>query len=149
MWQILNIKGQDSYLVATVQHFNPDGSPWFIENYRWQGREGGKQKRASDENGELLLDDGSPAPKRLGSDKEEHQYLPAGRQYKFLPGTHISDESLLSLIRTTHEQRLVSGWPQGYRDSLRSVPTSGVHQRDQDGIAQMVSTFKHLEDYSE
>ena len=45
-FRILDIRSEYGQMVVEVQHFNPDGSHWFYENYTFQGREEYKKEIA-------------------------------------------------------------------------------------------------------
>lgn len=143
-YKITDIVLQAGHLVVTVQHFAPDGSNWFLENYVWQGREGLKQKRAVNAQGQLLQDDGTVAPTIMvnsGPRQEPRQYLEAGKNWQRQPGTHMVDDSIISVIRSTHAQRLASGWPGGTNKlSLLKPP----QQPDVDGGPALLARFQHL-----
>lgn len=141
-FRIIRVFDSNAHLVFQVEHYNADGSVWFTEHYTWQGREGLRRKRMVNRKGELLLSDQSIAPR----DQDGRQYLPAGKKWRYRPGTHMGQESILDTIRTTHDQRLMSGWPQGSADELA---TALATPEDVDGITAMNRTFRGLVGYSE
>lgn len=112
-FRIVDIFTQDGQLVVKAEHFRPDGSAWFTENYTWQGREGLKQKRATNALGQLLLDDGTVAPSDPDPNVPGRRNfrLPPGRTWALRPGPHMDESSILSTIRSIHRQRLLTGWP--------------------------------------
>jgi hypothetical protein len=119
-FKIVDVFTQDGQLVAKAEHYHPSGALWFVEHYTWQGREGLKQKRATNALGQLLLDDGTVAPSttRPGPPVEVIYSLPAGRSWLRQPAPHMVNDSILATIRSIHQQRLASGWPQGKVDQL-------------------------------
>lgn len=143
-FKIVGVSQVSHCLVVRVEHYHPDGSLWFIENYRFQGREGLKHKRDTDAEGFILMDDGNRAPLRavpnLPSTMAE--YLPAERGWARKTETHMDENSILDTIRSIHAQRLVSGWPQGAVDVL-SQSTSAI-QRDVDGCSALMARFTAL-----
>ena len=111
-FRIVDVFTQDGQLIVRAEHFHANGSPWFTEHYTWQGREAFKQKRETNIRGEMLLDSGEVCPSvPIPFTNQRHQVLPPGRNWKYRPGPHMDDGSVLSEIRATHQKRLVSGWP--------------------------------------
>ena len=144
--KIVDVFEKDCHLIVLVEHYHADGSFWFREDYRWQGREGLKQKRATNDQGEALMDDGQVAPTHNVEGDQLH-YLPEGREWARLPAPHIVDDSILSVIRSIHAQRLVWGWPQGAIDQVSSIPDSKISQRDRDGCPVLIAKFAALVGY--
>lgn len=141
---ITDVSAQDGHLVVTAEHYNADGSVWFTENYIFQGREWHKRKRAANALGQLLLDDGAVAPttvRRRGPPDELEPFLPAGRTWKLRPGPHMVDDSILSVIASTHQRRLASSYPQGHVDRLGSFKAA---PEDTSGAADLAAHFLHL-----
>jgi len=145
IFKIVNIFQQDAHLVVQVEHYNPDGTFWFLEHYRWQGREGLKRKRATNAQGEILLEDGSVAP-YSDPPGELEQYLPEGAKWQYLPGPHLDESNILGTIQTIHQRRLASGWPQGRVDILARTAPHKLRQEDHDGSPQLLSKFDSLKD---
>ena len=140
-FKIIDVHNQDSHLAVCVEHYNVDGTLWFTENYTWQGREGLKQKRATNADGDILLTDGTVAPYLATNDVGiAEQYLPEGKSWQLRPAPHMDDESILTTIRATHKDRLVSGWP-STTDTLS--PCSCTNE-DVDGCDTLVSKFTSL-----
>lgn len=112
-FKILDIFARDGQLVVKVEHYNPDNTVWFMEHYIWQGREGLKQKRATNALGQPLMDNGLMAPSTVlqGSPDLVIYLLPLGRTWLRRPGPYMVDDSILNVIRSIHQQRLASGWP--------------------------------------
>lgn len=145
-YRITAIYNQDAHMCVAVEHYHPDGSFWFSENYRWQGREGSKRKRATDAEGFLLLDDGQRAPERSAAagETEQEQYLPSGRDWQYRPGLHMDESSLLAAIQSTHDQRRNDGFPQGQIDIIQRLPDDKIDQKDKDGCDALVAHFASL-----
>jgi len=151
-YRIVDVFINDFRLCVKADHYHPDGSFWFTEHYTFLGREGLKQKQATDAQGNVLMDDGTPAPTRAGgrvpiNASERIPYLPSGRSWKYRPGPHMSDNSILEAISSIHKQRLVTGWPQGKVDSLKPRRASSMTQADRDGCAILNVAFQHLIGY--
>ncbi len=120
-FKILDVFLQDCYLIVRAEHYHPDGLVWFTEYYRWQGREGLKQKKATVA-GLFLMDNGLPAPFSIQNNGLSlQQYLPVGRSWKRLPPPRLDKESILDVIRGIHTKRLAEGWPGG-EDTLSPSP---------------------------
>lgn len=147
-FQLIDITNVQSHLVVTAEHYHPDGSFWFRENYVWQGREGLKRKRKTDAEGRILMDDGQRAPLRLGIDDELVPYLPSGRTWARLPAPHMDEESILTTMRSIHQQRLISGWPQGRIDKISRISESKIRQEDRDGCPILIAKFAALKGLS-
>jgi len=148
-FKIIEVYVSSGHLVVTAEHYRPDGSAWFTEHYTWQGREGLKQKRATNVLGQLLLDDDTVAPTeivRRGPPDETRQVLPPGRAWKLRPGPHMVDDSILGTIRSIHKQRLVTGWPQGAVDRLTTYKYSSA---DQQGCETLRARFQALVGHQE
>ena len=142
LFKILEVFTQNGQLVVKAQHYNADGSVWFVEHYTFQGREGVKQKRAVNALGQLLLDDDTVAPTELDSPGVTRRaVLPVGRQWKFRPGPHMDNGSILSVIQSTHRQRVAAGWPQGQADQLPAFTTTPV---DDAGASTLLAKFLPL-----
>lgn len=139
-FKILDIFVHDGQLVAKVEHYKPDNTVWFVEHYTWQGREGLKQKRAVNDLGQLLLDNGAVAPTipRPSDPRELSYVLPVGRSWARRSGTHMVQESILSVIRSIHQQRLGSGWSESATDPL---PTFKPSIDDTLGVSVLLTTF--------
>jgi hypothetical protein len=114
-FKIVDVFTQDGQLVVRAEHYHPTdaASVWFVEHYTWQGREGLKQKRATNALGQLLLDDGTVAPVEVqpGPPDKLVPFLPAGRDWLRQPAPHMVDDTILATIRSVHRQRRASGWP--------------------------------------
>jgi len=142
-FKITEVYISSGHLVVTAEHYNANGSLWFVEHYTWQGREGLKQKRATNALGQLLLDDGTVAPVavRRGPLDELVAFLPPGRNWLRQPAPHLVDDSILGTIRSIHKQRLATGWPQGKVDTLRTFKPAPT---DHAGVAVLLAKFRLL-----
>jgi hypothetical protein len=142
-FKIVDVFTHDGQLVVTVEHYNPNGSFWFLEHYTFQGREWSKQKRATNALSQLLLDDGTVAPTNpgVGAGDPPQPFLPPGRTWALRPGPHMDDSSILDTIRSIHQRRLVSGWPQGSIDRLGPAKPS---PQDTTGAPALAAHFQHL-----
>lgn len=143
-FKILDVFADNARLVVRVEHYNADDSVWFTENYCWQGREGLKRKRQTNSDGAYLMDDGNVAP-LMPADPVTgfaEPYLPDGRTWARYDIPYMDESSILGTIRSTHDDRLVSGWPQGSVDAMSS--TGQPNPRDEAGISTLVSLFSSL-----
>jgi hypothetical protein len=150
-FKILGVYDQDCHLVVRVEHHHADGSFWFIENYVHDGREGIRQKRKVNGAGLLLMDDGNVAPlvnpdpptRKAGKVRMEDtaQYLPEGRTWDYHPAPWMDENSVLSVIRDIHGQRLVTGFPQGQVDSAERMSHTDEDER---GCEALVNKFLYL-----
>ena len=143
-FKVISVWEQDCHLIVTAEHYHPDASFWFTENYRWQGREGLRHKRSTNARGELLLSDGTVAPTRNNVLGESEAYLPGGTDWQRNAGIHMDNNAVLGVIRTIHGERLLSGWPQGQRDVVQSVSVERLSQEDQDGCSVLTAAFSSL-----
>ena len=139
MFNIAEVSVCDCHLLVKVEHLNDDGSPWFWEQYIWQGREGIKQNRASNPDGEFLMDNGEVAP-FLEDVRHPEQYLPDGRTWARRPGTHMDNSSILGAIREVHQQR--QGGFVGYNGWI--TPSLEHRTDDEDGCAILLDRFSGL-----
>lgn len=137
MFNITEVRICDCHLLVKVEHLNDDDSIWFREQYVWQGREGVKQKQATNSDGEPLMDDGNVVPTR--GDPPEY-YLPEGRSCAMRPGPHMDDDSILSTIRDDHAQRQGGfvGY-NGWRDEH-----FGIGDHDEEGCDILLEQFERL-----
>lgn len=144
--KIVNVFEFDCHLIAQVEHYHVDGSFWFLENYRWQGRAGLVRKRMTNARGEVLMDNGEVAPTRHegGDEPKLEPYLPDGREWARHTTPAMDEESILGIMRDTHQRRLITGWPQGTVDVVGRIPDSKIAQRDRDGCSQLVDKFAYL-----
>ncbi|KKL95065.1 hypothetical protein LCGC14_1858350, partial [marine sediment metagenome] len=141
-FRIISIGEHDGQLLLEVEHFRPDGSFWFFENYLWQGREGLKEPKVVNSSGGLYLDDMALAPYTLDGRGERQFYLPDERQWLRTGLPHLDQASILSVIVQTHEQRTVSGWNRG---QSRLVEPAIPHvASDQAGVGVLVSRLRNL-----
>ena len=142
-FKILDVFADNAWLVIRSEQYNADGSVWFVENYRWQGREGLKHKRKTNSDGRPLMDDGNIAPLRdVDITGVADPYLPEGRTCARHEVPHMDESSILRTIRSVHTQRLASGWEQGSIDAIS--PGKTPSQPDLDGVSVLVTHFESL-----
>ena len=143
--KVTDVFQQDCHLIVRAEHYHPDGTFWFLENYRWQGREGLKRKRVTNTAGRLLMDNGKVAPLRIeDGDSTPVAYLPKGREWARRSTPHMDEDSILDTIRSIHRQRLTSGWPQGTVDLVSRISPDKIRQQDRDGCPQLINKFAYL-----
>lgn len=123
-FKILSVSQQDGCLIVQGEHYHLDGSLWFVENYLFQGREGLKHKRVTDEQGHLLMGNGDRAPTRIVN-KEMQQYLPPGSTWMRRSEPHLDEVGIVGVMRSIHNQRLSEGWPHMV-DVLSTCTAQGV-----------------------
>lgn len=140
LFKIIDIFVHDDQLVVKVEHYNPDSTVWFVEHYTWQGREGLKQKRATNALGQPLLNNGAVAPSTIALDGRVIYSLPLGRDWLRLPGTHLTAEAILGVIRSIHQQRLATGWA----IKLARLPAFKAIPEDTLGVAALRLQFQGL-----
>lgn len=122
--EIIDKYVQDCFLVLEVEHYNDDGSFWYMEHYRWDCIEGLKQKRQVNAEDKILLSDGSVAPVRNRElDDEPMQYCPDDKEWKYRDGPHMDDSSLWVTIIDDHHRRKEAGF-NGGRNKLSRVQVS-------------------------
>ena len=141
--EIVNTFEQDCFLVVQAEHYHDDGAFWFMEHYRWCGDEGLKQKRATDSDGNALLDDDTLAPTHT-VDGEEIVYLPEGRTWKRHTVPHMDDFSIWETIVKDHNTRKASGFGGGV-DVLRRVTLpDDMAVRMQSGMSTLLTRFNAI-----
>lgn len=140
-FKILDVFQDDGHLVVRVQHFQND-LPWFKEDYVWQGREGLKRKRMTNAKGEILLGDQTVAP----FDEDGHQFLPPGAKWRYRAAPHMDENSILSVIRSIHAERLFAGTPYTDGTSTTNRPSSND---DRSGVGKLIAKFAGLKGRTE
>ena len=142
-FRIIDVFAQDSQLVVKAEHFHPSGAFWFTEHYIWQGREGLKRQRKLNALGAPLLDDGTPAPTRARTERPDQTeyYLPTGRQWGYNEWPRLSETGVLRTIEEIHQQRVLTGWPQGRIDVLGKCRPNYL---DPAGILVLLPHLKNL-----
>ena len=114
LFRIIEVRAEYGHLVVEAQHFKPNGSHWFYENYTFQGREAYKHPRVTDASGRLFLKaHGREAPKTVSADGVDTYYLPEGTEWMRYSRPHLAADSVLGVIQAIHEQRRRTGWTRG------------------------------------
>jgi len=146
MFRITDIFLLDCQLIAHVEHLHPDGSFWFSEHYRWQGREGSKRQRMVDDEGFMLMDNGerAPLPDSLTPRDIPEAYLPDGRDWAWRDAPSMNESSILDTIRSIHQQRLITGWPQGKVDVCARTPDHKISESDRACCQIILDAFVYL-----
>jgi len=147
-FQIVDTRAEYGHLIVEVQHFNPDGSHWFFEDYTFQGREAYKHPRVTDQLGNspqlrlFLKANGRVAPTRTRADGKVEHYLPAGSEWLRHSRPHLEVDTFLSVISQIHAQRLITGWGKGrYRLNVRPLDFT---DEDANGAALLAARFAGL-----
>jgi len=141
--EVINMFEQDCFLVVQAEHYHDDGGFWFSEHYRWCGDEGLRQKRATDSDGNALLEDDSLAPTNT-IDSEEVAFLPEGQDWKYLAAPHMDDSSIWEVIIQDHNTRKVAHFGGGV-DVLRRVTLpDDITVRMQSGMSTLLTRFNTI-----
>jgi hypothetical protein len=151
-FKVLEVFEHFCHLVLKVEHYNPDGSFWFLEHYFENGAEGLIRKRKANDQGQLLMDNGEVAPlvnpnppiRRPGVFRAEdyEQYLPDGREWVYHPAPWLDEQSLLSTVRSIHRQRLQN--PQQWQGKIDVLPKVSFKENDQLGCSVLMNKFRYL-----
>ncbi len=141
-FRIIAVSEHDGHLLVEVEHFHPDGSFWYFENYIWQGREGTRKPRLLDAQGFVQLEGGGVAPWQIGTNDELVQYLPDGREWFRSSSPHLDNNSILGVIQQVHAARTDTGWVRG--QSRLSEPPLQPRAEDETGIGILLSKFQAL-----
>jgi hypothetical protein len=144
LFKIIDVEEIDCHLVFCVEHYNADDTFWFLENYRWPGREGNKHKRTTNSQGDILMDNGEVSPTEEDSLGNDMSYLPEGREWAYETAPRVSERLVLSQILSNHNLRLASGWPQGSRDTVSRLPEGKIAQVDRDGCSALLAHLQGL-----
>ena len=150
-FKILDVFERSWHMVVVAEHYQPDDSFWFTENYTFPGVEGVKRKRTTNAGGEALMDNREVAPTyKITPDRPDNpgisaQYLPEGRSWAREPAPHLNAESILSIIRSVHARRTESGWSV-QTDSIPPLPVNSVNEA---GVEVLINTFDSLKEYTE
>jgi hypothetical protein len=145
-FRIISVSTHDNQLLVEVEHFKTDGSFDYFENYLWQGREGLKEPRMVNSQGDLYLSDGSIAPYRVLDEGRRQYYRPDGRGWLRTGTPHLDHESVLTSISLIHKERETwdnDDWPGGYKRGQSRLLEKPVafNQRDAAGIEKLISKF--------
>ena len=154
-FKILDVFEKDCNMVVLVEHYQSDDSFWFTEYYIWQGVQGTKFKRVTNAEGDVLMDDGNPAPwsqrnpdeviKPGAIPAELVQTLPPDREWLRETTPWMDNESILGTIRSTHNRRTETGWPVQHDE----LPSFQLTERNAEGCTALINKFAALKDYSE
>lgn len=151
-FRVIDVRAEYGQMVVEAQHFNPDGSHWFYENYTFQGREQYKRPRLVVLNeqkpkglqNQLYLNDGTLAPTRLTGDGTLGYYLPKGAKWLRASRPHLDKVSILSVVQSRHQQRQETGWDKG-KSRLTTHPMNYTAE-DQMGAAYLTQRFGKLKE---
>jgi hypothetical protein len=155
-FRIVDIWSQDGQMVLEVEMFHPDGTFWHFENFIFQGREGLKRPRVTNAQGEALMDNGVPAPwnnphnpnpitsEEILTENNRMQYLPPGRHWKRSWSFFLDESSILLVIQSVYEERLITNWVDG-QSRLIEPPMEG-NLLDKFGVTELVNHFTYLKD---
>ena len=150
LFRIIDVRVEYGHMVVEAQHYNPDGSHWFYDNYTFQGREQYQRPRVVDHLGDapqtrlFLASDGREAPKRANVDGEIIYYLPEGEEWLRHSHPHLDRAGILHVIRSTHDRRLETGWT----DGLQRLTTHPLDYTDEDvdGAPYLQRRFQELKE---
>ena len=143
-FKIIDVFEWHCNMVLRVEHYNPNGSPWFLEHHTRNGQTGLVLKRAVDAKGWPYLENGQLAPSHIDEipgGEGPRPFLPSGQRWKYEDVLRLTERKLLYGISQVHKQRLLTGFPQGTIDVLAPM---GHTADDELGCARLVDTFKHL-----
>ena len=154
-FKILDVFEQQCHLIVLAEHYQPDESFWFTEYYVWQGREGTHFKRVTNADGDMLMDDGNPAPWGQSNLDEvaipgaippiQKQRLTPGRTWLRETTPSMDNDSILDTIRSTHSRRTETGWPV----QTDTLPSFNMTEKDAEGCVALINKFASLKEYSE
>ena len=143
-FRIIDVGQHNGQLLVEVEHFKPDGSFDYFENYMWQGREGVRFPRAQDSEGYLLLKNGNRAPFKVNPlTNQLDQYAPNSNSWLRESTPYLDTGSIIGVIQHIHDQR--ANWPKCGPDRIAAdkckrgqsrlieLPTSSS-QSDKNGI---------------
>lgn len=154
-FQILNVRALNGHLVIEAEHFNPDGSHWFFEEYLFQGREAFKHKRIADDDGFPLLkrtdsdaapigtDDpsGARAARVADSNGTVEAVLSASREWlRDETQPHLRESSVLKVIAEEHRLPHTQGYDGRIEGAKRLTPSAD----DLAGASQLRAAFMSL-----
>ena len=132
-FRIINIKAEYGMVIFEVEHLNSDGTRDYMENYTMRGEEWFKKPRVLDDDGHLLLSDGSVAPFIYNETAGAiTQYLPDGAEWLRSDDPYVDIYGILDAAIMTRVKRSETGWEKG---DLRLISTPTDYTRDySDGI---------------
>lgn len=132
MIEIVDIFCHGKFFVVEAEHFHNNGTFWYMEHYQFLASEGNKQKRATSEDGKLLMDDNEIAPSR-----DDVQYLPSGKKWGLRTGPHMDESSIWKAIISDHKRRKSHRFSGGRNQLSPSKVTQNVRQIQRGGKALM------------
>jgi hypothetical protein len=141
-FRILDVRTEYGHLVVEVEHFKPDGSFAYFENYLWQGREGLKREIAKDAAGFLLLEDNTRAPTKLAPSRRQEQYKPAGKAWKRSNRVPMVEDSITSVIQQIHNERAGQDWTKG--QNRLTVTRQNFKEADTEGLSRLAAKFRRM-----
>jgi len=154
-FKILDVFAKDGHMVVLVEHYQSDDSFWFTENYTWPGVGGTQFKRVTNADGDILMDDGNPAPweQRYPDQVVESgarpaelvQNLTAGRTWLRETTPRLDNDSVLGTIRSAHNRRTETGWPVG----TDVAPSFVLIEDNAAGCTALINKFASLKGHTE
>ena len=149
-FRIIAVSEHDGQLLIEVEHFKPDGSFDYFENYLWQGREGTIFPRKVDANNRLLLANGDVAPfKATTYGIAARQYLPQGHTWKREESPALDTDSILAIIQSSHNERvdwIATDWPGNKKRGQSRLIEKNIIPSDKDliGVPVLLEKFQGL-----
>jgi hypothetical protein len=150
-FRIIDVRAEYGHLIVEVQHFNPDGSHWFYENYTWRGEQQYHRPRVVDQLGRIppftrmfLASDGREAPTKADRNGNLFHYLPVDEDWLFQRRPHLDDNSILDVVQQIHGQRSITGWAKG-QQRLSTHPLDATDE-DRAGAPFLTSRFAGLKE---
>ena len=140
-FRILDVRSEYGQMVIEVQHFNPDGSHWFYENYTFQGREEYQRPIAKNQAGHLLLSNGDIAPFK-SMEGELTPYLPKDTKWKRESYPVLGNQAVINVISRIHGRRTETGWNKG-KQRLTTHPMDS-NADDRGGANKLTQRFTAL-----
>jgi hypothetical protein len=147
-FRIIDVRAEYGHLIVEVQHYAPDGSHWFYENYTWQGREQFNRPRVMDRLGVgdterfFLKSDGRVAPARLNLERKQEHYLPEGEEWLRHNYPNLTDDKVTFIIQYWHNIRQGTEWTRG-KQRLTTHPMDYTGE-DAAGARRLKTRFSSL-----
>ena len=149
-FRVIAVSEHDGQLLIEVEHFKPDGSFDYFENYLWQGREGTIFPRKVDANNRLLLANGNVAPfKATTYGIAARQYLPQGHTWKREESPALDTNSILAIIQSSHNERvdwIATDWPGNKKRGQSRLIEKNIIPSNKDliGVPVLLQKFQGL-----
>ena len=142
-FKIMSVKAVNGDIVFEVEHYN-DGTPIFLEEYDFQGRQGAVYEADISPDGRPWLDDGTLPP--LVDDPATswnhapilNWKIPAGRTPKYTNVLLLKEENILGII-SRHHMANQSRWYDGRSNG--AAQAEAVAQIDKDNVQTLVDAF--------